>query len=312
VLKNANDFYDLTIDYLNKCHEQNIRHVELTWGPTQFTEREIDPISMKDQMEGIMRAVDEVKEKYNMTVLLILCFIRQAPVDQAYRILEEAKPFKHQIRAVGLAGCEEGFGPELFEDVYKVAKAEHGYKLTAHAGEVTNSNCIKDTIDILKVDRVDHGVKAMYDPALLQEIVDSNIHLTLCPDSNIKLKVCSEIDELPLRKFYDEGVNFSINSDDPPFFNATLMDNYYSLNNAKTIKFTKSEWINIAKMSFEGSFLDEKQKQLYYAELDLYAAKHNVKLENRSESSKYKALESSFIQKLINPIKSVACGCFHK
>jgi len=146
-------------------------------------------------MEGIMKAVEEVKEKYNMTVLLILCFIRQAPVEQAYKIMKEARPFKDQIKAVGLAGCEEGFGPELFEEVYKLAKEEYGYKLTAHAGEVTNSTAIKDTIDILKVDRVDHGVKAMNDPEVLQEIIDSNMHLTLCPDSNIKLKVCSDIDE---------------------------------------------------------------------------------------------------------------------
>jgi len=89
------------------------------------------------------------------------------------------------------------------------------------------------------------------------------------------------------------------------------MENYYTLNNAKTFNFTKAEWINIAKMSFEGSFLEEQQKQLYYAEIDLYAAKHNVKVENRSESSKNKVLEASFIQKLFNPIKSVACGCFH-
>jgi len=195
VVLNADDLYDLTIDYLKKCHEQNIRHVELTWGPTQFTERETNPISMKIQMEGIMRAVEEAKEKYNMTVLLILCFIRQCPVDQAYRIMEEALPFRHQISAVGLAGCEIGFGPELFEDVYKVAKERYGYKLTAHAGEVTDADAIKNTIELLKVDRVDHGIKAMNDPKLLQEIIDSNMHLTLCPDSNIKLKVCSEIDE---------------------------------------------------------------------------------------------------------------------
>ena len=109
--------------------------------------------------------------------------------------MEEAIPFKHQIRAVGLAGCEEGFGPELFEDVYKVAKEKYGYKLTAHAGEVTDAECIKNTIDFLKVDRLDHGIKVMHDPKLLQEIIDSKIHLTLCPDSNLKLKVCSEIDE---------------------------------------------------------------------------------------------------------------------
>jgi len=276
VLKNADDLYDLTIDYLNKCHEQNIRHVELTWGPTNFTEREANPISMKTQMEGIMRAVEEAKEKYNMTVLLILCFIRQCPVEQAYRIMEEAIPFKHQIKAVGLAGCEEGFGPELFEDVYKVAKEKYGYKLTAHAGEVTDAECIKSTIESLKVDRLDHGIKVMNDPKLLQEIIDSKIHLTLCPDSNLKLKVCSEIDDLPLRKFYDRGVNFSINSDDPPFFNASCIENYYSLVNAKTFNFTKEEWINIAKMSFAGSFLDEAQKQIYYTELDEYAAKHIV------------------------------------
>jgi len=195
VLKNAEDFYDLTIDYLNRCHEQKIRHVELTWGPTNFTERETDKISLKIQMEGIMRAVEECKEKHNMTVLLILCFIRQCPVDQAFRILEEAEPFKHQIRAVGLAGCEEGFGPELFEDVYKLAKEKYGYKLTAHAGEVTSPECIKNTIDFLKVDRIDHGILSNKDEKLLQEIVDTKMHLTLCPDSNLKLKVCEEIDD---------------------------------------------------------------------------------------------------------------------
>ena len=256
-----------------------VRHVEFAWAPELYCFRETNAITVEQQLEGLNRAFNEAKEKFNITTLLIMTFVRHNPIENCYKVLELTEPYKNQIAGVGLAGCEQGFGPELFQEVFKVSKEKYGYKLTAHAGEVTDSKCVKDTIDLLKVDRIDHGIQSMHDKELLQSIIDTKMHLTLCPNSNVILKAFSDIDELPLRDFYDRGVHFSINSDDPPFFNASLIENYYMLVKAKTFNFTKAEWINIAKMGFEGSFLSEEQKQLYYAELEVYAASHNVILE---------------------------------
>ena len=226
VVLEGDDLYQVAFDYLEHCNGISVRHVEFAWAPELYCFRETNAITVGQQLEGINRAFAEAKEKFNMTALLILTFIRHKPTDTCYKVLELTEPYKDQIAGVGLAGYEQGFGAELFQDVFKVSKEKYGYKATAHAGEITNAKAVKDTIDLLKVDRVDHGVQAMHDEELLQRIADTKMHLTVCPISNVLLKVFSDIEEVPVRLFYDRGVHFSINSDDPPFFNASLLTNY--------------------------------------------------------------------------------------
>lgn len=195
-----------------------------------------------------------------MTVQIIPCFLRHLPQHDAIRHLDLLKPdlLSGKLLGVGLDSSEKGFPPELFKDVYAQLR-DMGVRRTAHGGEEGGPQAIRDTLQHLDVMRIDHGVAMAQDDSLLREFAESRMLVTVCPVSNIQLKVFERLDQVPIRKFLDAGVHFSINSDDPAYFGAWTLECYCAVQ--ETFDLTREEWIVIAKNSIDGSWCDENRKQ---------------------------------------------------
>ena len=264
VLKTEQDFYDLTWAYLEKAKEQNIVHVEIFFDPQAHL---ANGIEFSTVMNGINKALVDAKNKLNITSNLILCFLRDKSPQDAMSILEMARPYKNIIIAVGLDSAEVNNPPVKFKAVFDRARA-YGFKTVAHAGEEGPPEYVIQALDILKVSRVDHGVRSLESNKLISRLVAERIPLTVCPISNIKLKVFQSMNEHPLKKMLEKKLVVTINSDDPAYFGGYLNDNYYAL--YSSLKLSRKDIYTLAKNSFEASFVDSDLKAKYIAELDNY------------------------------------------
>lgn len=270
VLQTQEDFFDLTWAYLLKCKDENILHTEIFFDPQTHTAR---GISFETVIMGIHKALSEAKEKLGISAYLIMCFLRHLSQEDAIDTLSASLPFKHFIKGVGLDSSELGNPPQKFEKVFAMAKAE-GYLLVAHAGEEGDSSYIEGALDILEVNRIDHGVRSSDSQALMQRLKQEQMPLTVCPLSNIKLKVFHNMAEHNLKTLLDYGLNVTINSDDPSYFGGYLNANF--LESATALKLSKQELITLAKNSFNASFLDTKTKQYYLHLIEEYAQKISI------------------------------------
>tara|TARA_R110002126_G_scaffold76676_1_gene191409 strand:- start:1885 stop:2919 length:1035 start_codon:yes stop_codon:yes gene_type:complete len=264
VLLHEQDFFDLTWAYLTKVHSQNVVHVEVFFDPQTHTDR---GVSFDVVIKGIYRALEKGKSELNISFKLIMSYLRHLSEEAAFETLEASLPYKDIIDGVGLDSSEIGNPPSKFEKVFK-ASAAQGYKLVAHAGEEGPSEYIWEALDILKVERIDHGNRCLTDEALVKRLVDEKIALTLCPTSNVALKVIQHMNEHPVAKMLDKGIMATIHSDDPAYFGGYMNENYYET--AKALNLTLEQIQQLAINGFEASWLSESSKKKHIGDVIEY------------------------------------------
>lgn len=225
VLRTEQDFYDLTWAYLQRCKAQGVVHVEPFYDPQTHTDRGI-PFAVA--MEGISSALRDGRDEFGITSGLILSFLRHLPEEEAFKTLEQAMPYRDSFFAVGLDSSEKGHPPSKFERVFAKARAE-GFLAVAHAGEEGPPEYVWEALDLLKVSRIDHGVRAAEDPRLIERLVEELIPLTVCPLSNIKLCVFDNMQDHNILKLLEQGVKVTVNSDDPAYFGGYVLENFTAL-----------------------------------------------------------------------------------
>ena len=264
VLQKEQDFYDLTWAYLQKAVSQNVRHTEIFFDPQSHTSR---GIAFETAYQGIYQALEDGKAKLGISSQLILSFLRDRSAEEAFATLEQALPYKDTIPAVGLDSAEQGNPPSKFKEVFARAQAE-GFLTVAHAGEEGPPEYIWEAIKLLNVSRIDHGVRSTENPELLNYLADKQIPLTVCPLSNVELKVFDSMDKHNLKKLLNLGICATVNSDDPSYFGGYVSENYQAAQEA--LDLTKQELYQLAKNSFQASFLSPESKHKLIAELDDY------------------------------------------
>lgn len=228
VLRTEQDFYDLTWAYLQKCEEQNVVHTEPFFDPQTHTDRGI-PFEMA--MRGISDALADGRELLGISSGLILSFLRHLPEEAAFKTLEQAMPFRDAFFAVGLDSSEVGHPPSKFERVFAKARAE-GFLAVAHAGEEGPPAYIWEALDLLKVSRIDHGVRAAEDPRLIARLIEEQIPLTVCPLSNTKLRVFDDMSQHNILELLEQGLKVTVNSDDPAYFGGYVTENFMALHDS--------------------------------------------------------------------------------
>ncbi|MBI2214186.1 MAG: adenosine deaminase [Acidobacteria bacterium] len=248
VLQTREDFADMAMAYFRKAASQGVKHAEIFFDPQTHTSR---GISYETVIRGLEEARRVAKAELGMTSALILCFLRHLSEDDAMETLAGALHFRDAITGVGLDSSERGHPPSKFARVFERARAE-GLIPVAHAGEEGPPEYIREALDILKVRRIDHGVRCIEDPDLLKRLVDEQIPLTVCPLSNVKLRVFDTLRDHNLKQLLDLGVKVTINSDDPAYFGGYIGENY--LSSAEALGLTKEELTTIAKNSIDASF----------------------------------------------------------
>ncbi|WP_139959817.1 adenosine deaminase [Flavicella sediminum] len=264
VLIHEQDFYDLTYSYLQKCAAQNVRHTEIMFDPQTHTDR---GVSFETVISGISKATKDAEKNLQVSSLLIMSYLRHLSEEEAFKTLEASLPFKHLITAVGLDSSEKGNPPSKFKNVFK-ASVKEGYIPLAHAGEEGNADYVWEALDILGIQRIDHGNNSLQDPKLIQEIIKRDIALTVCPLSNTALQVVDDLKNHPLKKMLDMGLKVTINSDDPAYFGGQINTNFEAITSA--LDLSKDMLYQLAKNSFQYSLLPSKRKEIYIKELDTY------------------------------------------
>jgi adenosine deaminase len=266
VLRDEQDFHDLTAAYLDKAHEQGIVHVELFFDPQAHTAR---GIAFGCVLAGIQAALREAQRARGLTYRLIMCFLRHLSAEEAMQTLEQALPFKDAIAAVGLDSSEAGHPPSKFAAVFDRARRE-GWLTVAHAGEEGPPSYIYEALDILRVRRIDHGVRCEQDPELLGRLRRERIPLTVCPLSNVRLKVFDSIEQHNLGRLLEHGLCVTVNSDDPSYFGGYLLENYLALQ--RGLGLSRAQLVLLARNSIEASFLAPADQRRWLAAIDDYVA----------------------------------------
>ncbi|MEU9758847.1 adenosine deaminase [Streptomyces sp. NPDC047985] len=267
VLRTERDFEELADAYLARAAAQGVRHAEIFFDPQAHTGRGV-PIGTV--VEGLGRALDRSEEKHGISTQLIMCFLRDQSAESAMETLESAKPFLHRISAVGLDSAEVGHPPAEFREVYEAAGAL-GLRKVAHAGEEGPAAYVREALDVLGVERIDHGLRCMEDPELVERLVAERVPLTLCPLSNVRLRAIDTLERHPLREMMAAGLLCTVNSDDPAYFGGYVADTFHAVHEA--LGLDREQLRTLARNSFEAAFLDhdEERRARYLAEVDAYA-----------------------------------------
>jgi adenosine deaminase len=261
VLVSEQDFYELTAAYLARARAQGVRHVEIFFDPQTHTARHVPFATI---VGGIGRAMREARE-LGVTSQLIMCFLRDLPVDDAMATLESALAHRDVIFGVGLDSAEVGNPPEKFRPVFERAISA-GFRAVAHAGEEGPPEYIWQALDLLGAERIDHGVRCLEDRRLVQRLEVDRIPLTVCPFSNVKLRVVETLAEHPLARLLEHGLRATVNSDDPAYFGGYVGENLAGV--AKALQLDDAAVVQLARNSFEASFLDDATRARHLAELD--------------------------------------------
>ncbi|GLR70262.1 adenosine deaminase [Agaribacter marinus] len=262
VLRDEDDFFQLMWAYLLRCKEDNVVHTEMMIDPQTHTSR---GIGFDVFMTGFTRAIEKAKNELGISCYLILSFLRHLSEEDAIETLAQANDYYEDFIAVGLDSSELGNPPEKFVNVFEQARAL-GFKCVAHAGEEGPPEYVWQALELLKVDRIDHGVRSAEDPKLMTHLAAQKIPLTVCPQSNLKLRVVNDMAEHNILKLLDEGLLVTVNSDDPSYFGGYMNDNFVALNDA--LSMSDAQMIKLAKHSFDGSFLPETIKQQWLSHID--------------------------------------------
>ncbi|MDT8868432.1 adenosine deaminase [Vibrio fluvialis] len=254
VLIHEQDFFDLTWAYLLRCQQDNVMHTEIFFDPQTHTAR---GIAFDTVIRGITQALDKAKQELGISSQLIMCFLRHLSEDDAMLTLQQALPYKDKIVGVGLDSSEQGHPPEKFQQVFRQAR-EAGFIAVAHAGEEGPALNIRNAIDLLGVQRVDHGVRCVEDAALVQELKQTRMPLTVCPLSNLKLKVFTEMEQHNIVELLRQGLCVTINSDDPAYFGGYMTDNFMAV--AKAHPMSHQELAQFTLNAIEASFISDAEK----------------------------------------------------
>jgi adenosine deaminase len=262
VLRTEQDFHDLAWAYLSRVGPMGVRHAEIFFDPQTHISR---GIPYKVVLDGLTSALARAGKELGVTSRLILSFLRHLSEDEALAVLAEALPLG-MIHGVGLDSAEKNNPPSKFARVFGKARAA-GLRAVAHAGEEGPPEYVREALDLLKAERVDHGVRCLEDPALVARLAAENIPLTVCPLSNVKLRVVDKLEDHPLRRMLDAGLRATVNSDDPAYFGGYADENYRRV--ARALGLTKAELARLAKNSFLSSWLSDAERARHLAELDL-------------------------------------------
>jgi adenosine deaminase len=265
VLVTGQDFYDLMIAYLERAHRDGVRRAEVFFDAQTHTSRGVE---FSVFMSGFSRAIADAERRWGISVGLIMCFLRHLPPEAAIATWYQAKPFAHQLLGVGLDSSEVGNPPEWFVDVFQLAR-DAGLHAVAHAGEEGPPQYIDNAIKALKVERIDHGVRSDGDPSVIDRLMRDQIPLTMCPLSNIKLKVFDRMADHNLERLLDLGVKVTVNSDDPAYFGGYVLDNFLAV--ADGLNLTREDIVRLARNSIEASFMPDADKTPLLDELDTVA-----------------------------------------
>ncbi len=269
VLCYERDFFDLTWAYLKGVAQQNVRHVEIFFDPQTHTDR---GIPFETVICGIHKALERGQKELGVSSKLILCFLRHLSDTSAMETLEAALPYRNWIVAVGLDSSEQNHPPHKFDAVFHRARAE-GFLTVAHAGEEGPPDYIWQALDLLKVARIDHGVRCIEDSELTKRLVKNEIPLTVCPLSNVELRVFHSLAEHNLKQLLKLGLKVTINSDDPAYFGGYMTENIQETQ--KALNLSKTDIYTLMKNAFEGSFLNTTEKQKYLNELTQWMAHYS-------------------------------------
>jgi adenosine deaminase len=248
VLRDEDDFHAMTWAYLERAHADGVVHAEIFFDPQTHTQR---GIAFGTVMAGITRALEQGEREFGLTSRLILCFLRHLSAEDAMRTLEQARPFKSKIHGVGLDSSEVGHPPAKFVDVFAAAR-NAGFRAVAHAGEEGPPAYIWEALDLLHVERIDHGVRCEGDDALCRRLADERIPLTVCPLSNVRLAVFPKMEQHNLKRLLDRGLCITVNSDDPAYFGGYVVANYVAAQRA--LGLTRADLATLARNSFAASF----------------------------------------------------------
>lgn len=262
VLRSADDFYDLAMDYFRRAQAEGVVHVELSFDPQAHLAR---GIGMDVQIEGLTRAMRQAEREWGLSTALIMSFLRDRPAEEAMEVLERAGPYLELLDAVGLDSAERDNPPSKFAEVFARAKAL-GLPRVAHAGEEGPADYIRQALDVLDVCRIDHGVRCLEDPELVARLRESRMPLTVCPLSNLRLKVVGDMRDHPLPALLDAGLRLTINSDDPAYFGGGVLDNYLACQRA--FDWDEETFRGLARNAIEVAFMDERRRKTLLAELD--------------------------------------------
>lgn len=259
VLITEQDFYDLTWAYLKRACADNVRHVEIFFDPQGHTARGVEFATV---LGGIERALKQAERELGISYRLIMCFLRHLSEEDAFATLEQAMPHLESIHGVGLDSSELGHPPSKFARVFARAR-EHGLRLTAHAGEEGPPEYVHEALDLLRVDRIDHGNRSLEDSALVHSLARDGMTLTVCPLSNLKLCVIHEIADSPVKRMLDQGLKVTVNSDDPSYFGGYINANFHAV--AEALDLSEAEIVRLAENSFTGSWLPIEQQVKHLA-----------------------------------------------
>ena len=266
VLRDDEDFYLLMSDYLAVCREQRIVHCEIMVEPQTYLPQ---GVALGTVLAGFERAISEARAGWGQSVGLILSFLRHLPEDDCLAMLEAADPYRDRFVAIGLASAERDFPPAGFQRLYAAAR-ERGYRLTAHAGEEGPADFVRDALDLLGVARIDHGVRAVEDEALLARLAAQRVPLTVCPLSNVRLCVYASMAEHRLFDLLERGLCVTVSSDDPAYFGGDLLENFDALE--RSFGMTREQGAALVRNAFEAAFLPDADKARFLRAVDEYIA----------------------------------------
>ena len=264
VLVREQDFYDLAWAYLHKAREQNVVHTEIMFDPQSHTSR---GVAFETIMAGLTRALDDAQARFGMSSRLIMSFLRHLDEADAERTLDQGLEFRDRITAVGLDSSELGHPPDKFARVFARAR-DAGFVPVAHAGEEGPPEYVRDSLDVLQARRIDHGVRAMEDPALVQRLSEAGTPLTVCPFSNVRLAVFSGLAQVPIKQMLDAGICATVNSDDPAYFGGYINENL--IDTAAALGLSHDEVVTLIGNSFDAALLPPDQIIALHARLELY------------------------------------------
>ncbi|WP_037576434.1 adenosine deaminase [Phaeacidiphilus oryzae] len=267
VLRTERDFTELAEEYLARAAAQGVRHAEIFFDPQAHTGRGVE---IDDVVRGLAAALDGAQERHGISTRLIMCFLRDQPAESALATFEAARPwFGTAIHGVGLDSAEVGNPPGLFREVYDRAR-DAGLRLVAHAGEEGGPEYVREALDVLGVERIDHGIRSMEDPELVKELAERAVPLTVCPFSNVRLRCVDTLAEHPLPAMLEAGLLVTVNSDDPSYFGGYVEDNFAGVREA--LRLTESQLRQLARNSFQASFLDhdETRRAALLAEVEAH------------------------------------------
>ncbi|WP_445157808.1 adenosine deaminase [Halomonas sp. E14] len=254
VLRSAEDFHDLAMDYFRRAHADGVVHVEMHFDPQAHLARGVE---LETVMEGLGLACREVERELGMSTAMIMAFLRDRPAEAAMAVLERAAPYWELLDAVGLDSAERGHPPSKFTEVFRRAKML-GIPRVAHAGEEGPPEYIREALDLLEVCRIDHGVRCLEDPALVNRLRDEGVVLTVCPLSNVRLKVVQDLASHPLPQLLDAGLRVTLNSDDPAYFGGGMLANFLACHEA--FGWSREVFVQLAGTAIEAAFISDRRR----------------------------------------------------